>query len=76
MSQRRVALPVLLERDGDRCSLCNMRLNVDIKDSDSPWFVTIDHVVPRSIGGQDEIGNLRLAHRSCNMTRGSKKAST
>jgi 5-methylcytosine-specific restriction endonuclease McrA len=29
-----------------------------------------DHVVPRSLGGSDEIDNLRPAHRSCNGRRG------
>lgn len=29
-----------------------------------------DHVVPRSLGGSDELDNLRPAHRSCNGSRG------
>lgn len=30
---------------------------------------TIDHIVPRSLGGSDEIGNLALACRRCNERR-------
>lgn len=30
----------------------------------------VDHVLPRSRGGQDDPGNLRAACRECNMRRG------
>jgi 5-methylcytosine-specific restriction endonuclease McrA len=32
---------------------------------------TIDHIIPKSKGGKDDFGNLRLACASCNSTRGS-----
>ncbi|MFW9180579.1 HNH endonuclease [Corynebacterium striatum] len=44
---------------GTRCHLCGR----DGADS-------ADHVVPRSLGGPDELANLRPAHRSCNFRRG------
>ncbi len=28
---------------------------------------TIEHILPRSLGGTNRIENLRLAHRSCNL---------
>ena len=33
---------------------------------------TIDHYVPRSKGGGNELDNLRYAHRYCNLLRGSR----
>jgi len=58
----------LRERDGDHCWIC--RQPMDFKGSAiGPEFATIDHVVPRSQGGSHDIGNLRLAHRRCNLAR-------
>jgi 5-methylcytosine-specific restriction protein A len=34
---------------------------------------SIDHVVPRSLGGTDELDNLRPAHRACNARRGNRR---
>lgn len=31
---------------------------------------SVDHVIPRSCGGDDSLDNLRPAHRSCNYSRG------
>ena len=45
----------LIERDGYRCSECQ-----------SQDELTIDHIVPISKGGSDELNNLRLLCRSCN----------
>lgn len=36
--------------------------------------VSVDHVVPRSKGGGDDIGNLRPAHMKCNSRRGNRDA--
>lgn len=35
-----------------------------------PWAPTADHIIPRSLGGPDTMGNLRAAHRHCNNARG------
>lgn len=45
----------VFERDGKRCRYCGS--------TDSP---TVDHVLPRSRGGGDELANLVAACRSCN----------
>ncbi len=36
----------------------------------TPKTASIDHVIPRSLGGGSCIRNKRLAHRSCNSARG------
>ena len=40
-----------------------------------PGATSADHVLPRSRGGTDAIGNLRPAHRRCNSRRGDARGS-
>jgi len=56
----------LLEVDGPICSLCSKYLST-VDD------VSVDHIVPRSMGGSDRLENFRLAHRKCNSARGDGK---
>ena len=53
----------LLARDGSACYLCK-------QPADESDPLEIEHVRPRAAGGTDDLGNLRLAHRSCNRTKG------
>lgn len=53
----------VLARYGRMCWLCG-----------EPGSRTADHVVPRSAGGGDDLGNLRPAHRGCNSARGNTPA--
>jgi 5-methylcytosine-specific restriction endonuclease McrA len=34
--------------------------------------VHIDHIVPYSLGGPDELYNLQVAHSSCNIRKGAR----
>jgi 5-methylcytosine-specific restriction endonuclease McrA len=64
------SLAAIAERDRCRCHLCCKR--VDMKLSGSlPNGPTIDHLVPISLGGLDVPANVALAHRSCNIAKGS-----
>lgn len=65
-----------LERD---CHLCGALTDpLDLSGSVDSWyqrgetFPTIDHVVPRSMGGSDDPANLRRAHHICNARKGVK----
>lgn len=58
----------IVKRDGSLCHLCGEPVNLDIEVG--PWRPTSDHVIPRSMGGGNELSNLRLAHASCNNKRG------
>ena len=60
----------ILARDGHHCSLCDLPLDRSIKNGDDPFYITFDHVIPRSKGGTDTLDNLRLAHQVCNNERG------
>lgn len=44
---------------GRVCHLCGM-----------PGADSIDHIVPRSMGGDNSLDNLAPAHRRCNSSRG------
>ena len=56
-------LPVLVLRDRNRCHICGCG-----EAQNDQW--TIDHVMPKARGGTDQLSNLRLAHRSCNLSKG------
>lgn len=53
----------LRKRDGELCQICHMTF----------WeaFPEIDHIIPVSKGGTDSLENFQLAHRKCNLHKGS-----
>ncbi|SDL74229.1 HNH endonuclease [Nonomuraea maritima] len=51
----------VFDRDGDRCVLCGA-----IQD------LTLDHIFPWSLGGEDTVENLRVLCRSCNSRKGAR----
>lgn len=61
----------IAERDGWRCHLCGRRIDPTISRR-HPMGATIDHLVPIAAGGGDEPENVALAHRDCNIRRGTK----
>lgn len=54
----------VIRRDGSRCYLCGRLL--------ARHEITLDHVVPLERGGPHTEGNLRVACRSCNASKGTK----
>jgi hypothetical protein len=52
-------LAFVMKRDGEKCALC-----------DSREFLQFDHIYPRSKGGSDETGNIRILCRTCSSKRG------
>lgn len=61
----------IYERDGSICQLCDEPVDLDL-DARAAMSATLDHIVPRSLGGTNEPANLRLAHRACNSKRGNR----
>lgn len=55
----------IADRDRWRCHLCGEPIN-------SLSDLHVDHVTPRSQGGTDDDGNLRAAHKRCNLIRGDR----
>lgn len=54
----------VLERDGLVCGLCGGDVEPD--------EVHIDHILPRSLGGPDDLDNLQVSHALCNMRKGNR----
>lgn len=62
---------LVIEAYGSTCWLC--RRPIDLAASGrSKWGLTLDHVLPRSLGGSNAIENLRPAHHYCNSKRRNK----
>lgn len=59
------------ERDGYVCQLCGLDTDRFASGNDD-WFPSLDHIVPKSLGGGHEVSNLRTAHRVCNSSRGAR----
>lgn len=65
---RQNTIKALLKRDGNRCSNCGRELK--------PWdydSISIDYIVPVSMGGDDKLDNLQLCCMMCNTKIGNHK---
>ena len=58
-------------RDGEACWFCSGKLNFAATASEKRK-PTIEHLEPTSLGGTDELGNLRLCHPGCNKHLGNR----
>lgn len=63
-----ITLARLYLRDKGVCYLCGQQVNMDANPNANDYG-SIDHVTPVSKGGQHTWGNVRLAHRKCNMAK-------
>lgn len=59
----------IFERDRWTCHLCRKKID-PTADRRSPAGATIDHLVPLSLGGDDEPANVAAAHWRCNRGKG------
>lgn len=73
---RDVLVGYLRGRDGDRCGIClghhgpiRWGMRSGPRGDASGLGPSIDHVLPRSHGGTDDVDNLRLTHWRCNYER-------
>jgi 5-methylcytosine-specific restriction endonuclease McrA len=51
------------------CAICGHPINL-LLHHEHPMSFTVDHIIPRSLGGPDTLDNARPAHRRCNSQRG------
>jgi 5-methylcytosine-specific restriction endonuclease McrA len=50
---------------GELCEICMKPLRADQK-------LSLDHIIPTSVGGSDHRSNLRVTHLRCNVRRGNR----
>ena len=62
---RQQAAFLLKLRDGDVCFWCKTPFG-----KRKSMARTLDHIIPKSLGGTYELNNLVLAHQFCNSVRG------
>lgn len=53
------------------CGICGAQIDYTLPWYDQNSFV-VDHIVPLARGGSDTIDNKQAAHRSCNLSKGSR----
>lgn len=58
----------LAARDGYNCSICGDEVDLTLKRPDL-FCASVDHVLPRALGGSDDPSNLALAHLWCNQVK-------
>lgn len=56
------------DRDGWRCYLCGKRIDGKLNHP-NPLAPSVDHLVPLSCGGSNELANLALTHLRCNLSK-------
>ena len=61
----------IFERDGWRCHLCRKPVRQDVSRLHDEG-ATIDHIIPISLGGEDEPANVATAHWKCNRDKGAR----
>jgi 5-methylcytosine-specific restriction endonuclease McrA len=62
-----------MRSDATHCAICGKLFAPRIEGDTHPLARTLDHIVPRAIGGGDELGNIRVVHLRCNGLRGDGK---
>lgn len=67
----RLAADQVLREYGDKCHICNEEIDTQLPRT-SRMGLTVDHVIPLSKGGSDELTNLRPAHWICNNRKSDK----
>lgn len=59
----------LARRDGTACGICGLDVDMTLR-RPSRWCASVDHIVPRALGGTNESDNVQLAHWICNSIKG------
>jgi len=67
----RLAADQVLREYGDKCHICSEPIDLELART-SRMGLTVDHVIPLSKGGTDELANLRPAHWICNNRKSDK----
>lgn len=63
---------LVVEAYGPACWLCRDPIDLALPRR-HPFGLSLDHVTPRSKGGDNSVANLRPAHLRCNLQRGPRR---
>lgn len=63
----------IYNRDGWKCGICFAEVDRSLS-WPHPMSVSLDHIVPLSLGGEHVAENVRCSHLSCNVRRGNRVA--
>jgi 5-methylcytosine-specific restriction endonuclease McrA len=70
----------IFDRDGYDCYICNtpVDLNAPHVQGQPGWetYPHVEHVVPLSLGGDDTLQNVKIAHAKCNIDKGTRLLAT
>lgn len=66
---RRALHGLLLRMQDYRCGICGGKMH---RRAEWPLSCTTDHVIPKSRGGPDSLGNFVVAHGICNSRKGDR----
>lgn len=69
--RHRTSVNVIGDRDGWICGICGKAVDRDLTFPD-PMSPSIDHVLPRSLGGSDDPSNLSVCHLRCNHVKSNR----
>lgn len=71
MKPTRISADQVVREYGESCHICSEVIDLSLPRT-SRFGLTIDHVIPLSKGGSDEMENLRPAHWICNNRKSDK----
>lgn len=63
-----VSLAAIAKRDKYRCGICGGKVSMKRRHPD-PLAASLDHIVPLSVGGTNDLTNLQLSHFRCNWSK-------
>lgn len=70
-SKQQYVIERLARAQSGLCSGCAKPLDLSIRKTKHPDMVTIDHTIPKALGGRNCFGNITAMHRLCNEMKGS-----
>jgi 5-methylcytosine-specific restriction endonuclease McrA len=70
-TRSKVKIRELCKQQKWKCSLCGKLLEQQ-HPKNHPMRITVDHVIPVSLGGSHDLHNLAAAHRICNIKKGNR----
>jgi 5-methylcytosine-specific restriction endonuclease McrA len=71
LNPKRITHESVVEKYGSDCHICQTPIDLELPRTHKQGL-TLDHVVPLSKGGVDEMHNLRPAHWICNIKKSAK----